>query len=231
MKDYRKNSSKRRRGSDASTDYQPSKRPGRPAVCNNSDEVSDSGEDDGEYDGENDRLSYDTAPARYSPRPMLDYTQHSSADTSCTIESREGTHHEHQKPQQSEQTVKRAQKTNDMTSQFIALTPSPAAMPHFLSFGVSCDRNTVHGKMEMNPDRIQCSFCKEWFFNLGARNQHKKDLPFQCNDCGCCFNDVVKHAADKNHSRCFVQGCTYNQRFRYSFSNSEIQNHIDCHHA
>lgn len=88
-------------------------------------------------------------------------------------------------------------------------------------------------KVEMNPERLQCPCCRQWFFNAPGRQQHHFDLPGNCDSCRLCFraDDVVQHAATFQHSRCFIPGCKSNFRIESIYTNDEIYNHVLTEHS
>jgi hypothetical protein len=123
-----------------------------------------------------------------------------------------------------------AHRTNQLLSQHMALISKPAMLPHYLSLEVTSKDGNISSKAVMNPHRTQCVVCKEYFFNMEARLQHKKDLPQDCDDCGKCFRSITQHAEHFSHTRCFWPHCL--SEFRYSYGNApmEVRNHIMAKH-
>ena len=135
-----------------------------------------------------------------------------------------------QQLQLSQGAIERGQEINTMISQFTALWPTPEMLPHFLSVEMKGGDAGAEGIMKMNPARIQCPSCKEWFFSAEARRIHKIDLPLDCIECGMCFRDAIHHVQQASHTRCFLSGCGAFERHSYGHRASDIKAHVEKFH-
>lgn len=82
--------------------------------------------------------------------------------------------------------------------------------------------------VEMNPDRVQCSRCKEWFVNDKDLGQHRRAAPSGCWKHGSCFGHSHNyvHAQHHHHSRCFAPGCQSTYKLEDGWPNEEIRGHV-----
>lgn len=135
-----------------------------------------------------------------------------------------------QRLQTKQEEIGTAHRTNQILSQHMALISKPAMLPHYFSLEVTSKDGNITSKAVMNPNRIQCGICKEWFFGLEARTRHKYDLPHDCDDCGKCFRSAIQHAQQVSHTRCFVPSCVNEMRYNYGNPPHEIRSHIFMKH-
>ena len=80
--------------------------------------------------------------------------------------------------------------------------------------------------MKINPERRQCAYCKEWFFDQKALDSHLNALSLHCDECGMCFMDAIYHAERYQHTRCFVARCTAKERHHYGQWAADIKAHV-----
>ena len=112
------------------------------------------------------------------------------------------------------------------TAQQIKRLLDPDKLPLFRDLDI--DLQAGHIRATMNPDRVQCRVCDEWFFERNALCFHLERCSIQCEEHGHCFasHDVFVHAQAKAHKRCFVHSCDSKYRNETGWGAEEIRKHI-----
>lgn len=98
---------------------------------------------------------------------------------------------------------------------------------------INASENTISIDGTMNQDRVQCNWCKKWFGNREARDDHDRFSPSGCAAHEECFghSENVIHARRRVHSRCFVPGCTSRYKETDNWSDSQIMAHVEAEHG
>ncbi|OAG10258.1 uncharacterized protein CC84DRAFT_1236751 [Paraphaeosphaeria sporulosa] len=90
----------------------------------------------------------------------------------------------------------------------------------------------VHGTRSItataNPEREQCANCGAFFADYHRLKGHYADYPVQCDVHGVClrFDDVLVHADEDRHDRCFVRACRSIYRLEGGWKGSVVEGHI-----
>lgn len=90
----------------------------------------------------------------------------------------------------------------------------------------------VHGTRSVtataNPEREQCSNCGLFFPDRLRLMGHLAEFPVQCDVHGVCLrgDDVLLHADEERHDRCFVRGCLSVYRVEGGWKGSVVEGHV-----
>jgi hypothetical protein len=123
-------------------------------------------------------------------------------------------------------------RTGDLKSigSFFGESTFQTTLPRFTNLEV----NPYSGNMSfsVNKDSIQCTVCREWFYNGDALDTHRWGFNIRCEEHGKCFasHDTYVHAQHFKHRRCFVLSCGSKYRTETGWSNTEIMQHIRKEH-
>ena len=84
-----------------------------------------------------------------------------------------------------------------------------------------------------NAEREQCLTCRLFFPDRRRLDQHGRDFPIYCEQCGMClqYDSIVAHATENKHRRCFVRGCKSHYRGEPMFDNKSILRHVKKAHG
>ncbi|KAF2451490.1 hypothetical protein P171DRAFT_401055 [Karstenula rhodostoma CBS 690.94] len=79
-----------------------------------------------------------------------------------------------------------------------------------------------------NPEREQCTNCGAFFADFHRLKGHYADYPVQCDVHGVCLrlDDVLVHADEERHERCFVRGCRSVYRLEGGWKGSVVEGHV-----
>jgi hypothetical protein len=88
-------------------------------------------------------------------------------------------------------------------------------------------------ELTVNNDRIQCLTCFRCYPGRASLDHHLQHFPKHCAACKMCFgnDDVVVHAMQHAHDRCFVEGCRSKKREVAGWDKTTIELHVKKHHG
>ncbi|KAF1964475.1 hypothetical protein BU23DRAFT_561918 [Bimuria novae-zelandiae CBS 107.79] len=95
----------------------------------------------------------------------------------------------------------------------------------------------IHGTRSVtataNPEREQCTSCGIFVPDRMRLLGHYADFPVQCEAHGVClrWEDVLVHADEEMHERCFVRGCRSVYRAEGGWKGSVVEGHVRGMHA
>lgn len=88
-------------------------------------------------------------------------------------------------------------------------------------------------ELAFNSDYVQCPWCQRLFATAEQRRDHKLAWPYGCASHRVCFGsaDVVLHAQEYEHDRCFVAGCAATQFLEQRCEDKVIEKHVRKDHG
>lgn len=88
-------------------------------------------------------------------------------------------------------------------------------------------------EVAFRDDSVQCPWCQRLFANAEQRRDHKLAWPYGCPFHLVCFGaaDVVLHAEEYAHDRCFVAGCKTKQFVEKRCDDEVIEKHVKKDHG
>ncbi|KAF2241045.1 hypothetical protein BU26DRAFT_497000 [Trematosphaeria pertusa] len=84
-----------------------------------------------------------------------------------------------------------------------------------------------------NPDREQCSTCRQWFPDRRRLELHQWEFPVGCEMHSVCLReeDIGWHAVSERHERCFVRGCGSIYRREGAWKRGVVEGHVRGRHG